>query len=553
MKFADLKIGARLALGFASVLLLLSLVAGIGIWRLQSVGTMTEHMVTQDMRQSRMINEWVGLSEITVVRSLAALKAGDPDTAKFFLDAIATTTKRGVELQKQLKESLTDPVARDMLDITLQKRLAYRAALDAAFKEKAAGNPVEAARLMSQEIQPKLRDFVGHLNKLKEYQTRTIDSTADRVNEQYQSGRLLLASLSMAALMLGVGFSILITRSITRPMTLAVRIAKTVAAGDLSSSIDSSARDETGQLLRALKDMNDNLQKIVSQVRAGTDSIATASRQIAAGNLDLSTRTEEQASSLEETASSMEELTSTVKQNADNARQANQMAASASDVAAEGGKVVAQVVDTMGAITDSARKMSDIIGVIDGIAFQTNILALNAAVEAARAGEQGRGFAVVATEVRNLAQRSAAAAKEIKQLIDASVQKVDAGSDLVGRAGATMAEVVAGVRRVADIVGEITAASQEQSTGIGQVNQAIVQMDQVTQQNASLVEQAAAAADALQGQAANLARVVSVFKLPADQQVVPTAPARSVPAATPRAMANTVRQQLRIASSARAR
>jgi methyl-accepting chemotaxis protein len=290
-------------------------------------------------------------------------------------------------------------------------------------------------------------------------------------------------------------------------------VARTVAAGDLTSSIEVRTQDETGQLMQAMKEMNDSLARIVGQVRAGTQTIAAASGQIATGNADLSARTESQASSLEETASSMEELTSTVKQNADNARQANTLAVSAAGTAARGGAVVAEVVTTMGSINQSSRKIADIIGVIDGIAFQTNILALNAAVEAARAGEQGRGFAVVAGEVRSLAQRSASAAREIKVLITDSVQRVDAGSRLVNDAGATMDEIVVGIRRVADIMAEITAATQEQSAGIEQVNQAIGQMDEVTQQNAALVEQAAAAAGALQEQASSLENVVRVFRI----------------------------------------
>jgi methyl-accepting chemotaxis protein len=321
--------------------------------------------------------------------------------------------------------------------------------------------------------------------------------------------------LGMAALavLFASFFAWRVARSITLPLHEAVRIARTVAAGDLTSRIEARGNSETGQLMAALKEMNDGLASIVRQVRQGADAIAAGSTEIASGNMDLSARTEQQASSLEETASSMEELTSTVKQNADNARQANQLAVAASDVAARGGAVVSQVVATMGDIDAASRKIADIIGTIDGIAFQTNILALNAAVEAARAGEQGRGFAVVATEVRSLAQRSAAAAQEIKALIGDSVQKVDAGSRLVQQAGATIEEVVASVQRVTDIMAEITAASSEQSAGIEQVNQAITQMDAVTQQNAALVEEAAAAAGSLQHQAAALATLVAGFRL----------------------------------------
>ena len=331
----------------------------------------------------------------------------------------------------------------------------------------------------------------------------------------FTSFRLLaLASLAMAVMLAGaVGWWLI--RSITMPLGHAVRIAQRIAAGDLTQQIEVTTTNETGQLLRAMKDMNTSLVQIVGEVRSGTDTIATASGQIASGNLDLSSRTEQQASSLEETASSMEELTSTVRQNSDNARQANALSVSASDVAIKGGAVVAEVIGTMGAINESARKIVDIISVIDGIAFQTNILALNAAVEAARAGEQGRGFAVVAAEVRNLAQRSASAAKEIKTLINDSVEKVDAGSRLVDQAGMTMTEVVNSVKRVSDIINDIASASLEQSSGIEQINQAIAQMDEVTQQNAALVEEAAAAAGSLEDQAGKLSHIVSVFRLDA--------------------------------------
>jgi methyl-accepting chemotaxis protein len=317
-----------------------------------------------------------------------------------------------------------------------------------------------------------------------------------------------------------------------------VRIASAVAAGDLTQHIAVGANDETGKLMQALKRMNDSLKDIVSRVRVGTDTIVTASGQIASGNMDLSSRTEQQASSLEETASSMEELNATVRQNEQNARAANQLALAASTVAVRGGQVVSEVVQTMGAINTASHRIADIIGVIDGIAFQTNILALNAAVEAARAGEHGRGFAVVATEVRSLAQKSAAAAREIKTLITDSVSQVQGGTRLAQQAGATMDEVVASVRQVTDMMGEISSASAEQSAGIGQVNQAIVQMDQTTQQNAALVEEAAAAAGALQEQAQQLQAAVQVFRV--DAAGVPAALAAPRSAGMPARVAPTL-------------
>jgi methyl-accepting chemotaxis protein len=331
-----------------------------------------------------------------------------------------------------------------------------------------------------------------------------------------------LAGLGGLAVLIAVALAVAITRSITTPLARAVHAVETVAAGDLTHRVRSDAQDETGQLLRALDGMGDQLRNVVGQVRQGADGVASASSQIASGNLDLSSRTEEQASALQQTAASMEQMTSTVRQNADNARTANQLAVSASELASRGGQVVDQVVGTMGDIHEASRKIVDIIGVIDAIAFQTNILALNAAVEAARAGEQGRGFAVVASEVRTLAQRSADAAKQIKDLITASVERVDAGHTLVEEAGVVMRDVVAGVRRVTDIVGEISAASQEQTQGLEQVQHAITQMDAVTQQNAALVEEAAAATRALEAQSVQLVQAMVHFQVGQERAVTAT-------------------------------
>jgi methyl-accepting chemotaxis protein len=363
-------------------------------------------------------------------------------------------------------------------------------------------------------MQAGLDDLLGQAQESlsKSAETAVLDS-----GESVNRLTYVLGLFTLLGAGLGVAVGLWLARSIKTSIGGAVTVAQTVAAGDLTSHIDVYSTDETGKLMQALKDMNEHLAMTVGRVRNGAEAIATASAQIASGSLDLSDRTEQQASSLGETASSMEKLTSTVKQNADNARQANQLAQSASLVAIKGGEVVSQVVHTMASINASSGKIVDIIGVIDGIAFQTNILALNAAVEAARAGEQGRGFAVVASEVRNLAQRSADAAKEIKTLIGDSVQKVEAGSALVAQAGNTMEQIVASIQRVTDIMNEITAASSEQSNDIEQVHRAIAKMDTVTQQNAALVEEASAAAESMREQSAGLVQVVSVFKLGASQ------------------------------------
>ncbi len=356
----------------------------------------------------------------------------------------------------------------------------------------------------------KIDEIVEFIDSQSKKNAAEAMATAEAAN---RSATITLLVVLVVTTVIGAAIVWWIVKGITRPLDQAIDIAKTVAAGDLSVDVDVKTKDEVGELLGALKQMSGNLSDIVSRVRMGTQTIASASSEVATGSMDLSTRTEQQASSLEETASSMTELTSTVRQNNENATQARKLADEASNVAVRGGATVSEVVQTMGAINESSRKIVDIIGVIDGIAFQTNILALNAAVEAARAGEQGRGFAVVAGEVRNLAHRSAAAAKEIKELIGNSVERVEEGSRLVGEAGVTMEEVVNSVRRVTSIIGEIAVATGEQRDGIEQISDAITQMDSVTQQNAALVEEAAAAAEALQLQAASLEEAVSVFKV----------------------------------------
>ncbi|MDH4286630.1 MAG: methyl-accepting chemotaxis protein, partial [Gallionella sp.] len=386
----------------------------------------------------------------------------------------------------------------------------YRAAIKKAIEMKTSGAPIDE---IDKAIKGADKAISAGFDELQKITQDEVMVTARAVTGISSSGKQQIVVIGVLIVLLSLVFAGLTALSITRPLEEAVAIAAVVAKGDLTQRIEVKSRDEIGKLLQALKDMNDNLNNIVGEVRGATGSITTSSREIAQGNNDLSQRTEEQASSLEETASSMEELTSTVKQNADNAKQANQLAHSASDIAVKGGQVVDDVVHTMASISDSSKKIVDIISVIEGIAFQTNILALNAAVEAARAGEQGRGFAVVAGEVRNLAQRSAAAAKEIKVLIDDSVDKVDNGSKQVDQAGATMQEIVHAVKRVTDIMSEISAASNEQSAGIEQVNQAITQMDDVTQQNAALVEEAAAASEAMMEQANVLDTAMNTFTL----------------------------------------
>ncbi|HQT31276.1 MAG TPA: methyl-accepting chemotaxis protein [Thiobacillus sp.] len=371
----------------------------------------------------------------------------------------------------------------------------------------------QASEIMQGQLTKQYESARDAMNALIKIQLTIGKAEYEAAQTRYALARNISISLIVLSVLVAIAIAFWLIRAITLPLREAVLAAEHVAAGDLMQPINVRSNDETGQLMQAMQAMNNSLANIVSQVRTGTETISVASRQIASGNADLSSRTEQQASSLEETASSMEELTSTVKQNAENARQANQLVQSTAEVAVKGGQVVGHVVETMASIKDSSRKIADIIGVIDSIAFQTNILALNAAVEAARAGEQGRGFAVVASEVRNLAQRSAGAAKEIKSLIEDSVVQVEAGDKLVEEAGKTMGEIVTSVKRVTDIMGEIAAASQEQSAGIEQVNQAITQMDDATQQNAALVEEAAAAAMSLQDQASKLAEAVSVFKL----------------------------------------
>ncbi|WP_028104145.1 methyl-accepting chemotaxis protein [Pseudoduganella violaceinigra] len=545
MNVREFKIGTRLGFGFGIILLILVgtvLLTNVLNYRNKSA-LMTglelssaKELQAQTMK-SAMLETGIAMRNIGL-QSDVSLMQKEEEKVK------ANRARYDAARGKLQSLGLNDAEKKVLNDIsTLQNDV------DAAFKEAMgqimAFNAEGAAKVIAGRIDPLNQQTLTALNKLVDLQQAAVSEFKESSNKGDRNLTVWMVVLAAVGVGVGILCALVITRSITGPLSGAVEVAQKVAAGELTSQVTVEGKDETSELLQALKDMNDSLVQTVGQVRASTDTITTASQEIATGNADLSARTESQASSLEETASSMENLTSTVKQNADNARQANQLAVSASSVAVKGGTVVSQVVDTMGSIKASSSKIVDIIGVIDGIAFQTNILALNAAVEAARAGEQGRGFAVVASEVRNLAQRSAAAAKEIKALIDDSVEKVDAGGRLVDEAGQTMGLIVTSIKQVADIMGEITAATLEQSQGIEEVNSAIGQMDEMTQQNAALVEEAAAAAESMQEQANNLAQAVSIFKLAGDElakraapppvrKAKPAAPARStavVPAA----------------------
>jgi methyl-accepting chemotaxis protein len=536
----NIKIGKRLGLGFSLILAMTLVIAAVGAWRLTEIANSTKAMMAVPLAKERLITDWYSLNFASIRRTAAIVKSTDPSLGAYFKDDAAASVKKAAELLKQIEPLIAAAgPEKDLFAKILEQRKAYSASRDGAVKAKAAGNEEEAARILEKEFTPASQKYQDLLQELVTMQRSSMDATANAIDDNATGSTTLIEVLAACAALLGVMVSWRLTCGIVTPIREAVEVAETVAGGDLTRTIQARGNDETGALLRALRHMNDSLVGIVSQVRGGTDTIATASREISAGNLDLSNRTEQQAGALEETAASMEELTTTVRQNADNARQANQLAIAASEVALQGGAVVGEVITTMGAINDSANRIVDIIGVIDGIAFQTNILALNAAVEAARAGEQGRGFAVVAAEVRNLAQRSAAAAKEIKELITASVANVDAGAKLVDQAGSTMEQVVGSIRRVTDIMAEITSASQEQTGGIEQVNRAIGQMDSVTQQNAALVEEAAAAASSMQDQAGKLAEVVSVFKLDRAHDVAApaAAPVRPVRPVTKRVAA----------------
>jgi methyl-accepting chemotaxis protein len=534
--FGNLKVGTRLAFGFGITMALLVTITFLGTSRMSAMNVTAEDLVTDRVPTISLLYETQdGLNQVArATRNM--LLVPDADSVRREVTVIETATAKTKEDGDKLRKLMTDPEEIENVKSMTAASLDFASARDEFVREIGDGKKDEAKSTLFNKLKPAQRAYMDVVAKLIATERAAIDSDGRSAAERFHAARLMMFVIAGISLFFSCIVGFLITRSVTRPLGQAVDVAQRVAAGDLTSTIEVTTTDETGQLLAALKQMNANLATMVAEVRDGTDSIATASKEIASGNADLSQRTEEQATSLEQTASSMETLTSTVRQNAENAKAANQLAGSASVIAARGGAVVGQVVTTMSSINDSSKKIVDIISVIDGIAFQTNILALNAAVEAARAGEQGRGFAVVAAEVRTLAQRSAAAAKEIKELISDSVHKVDDGTRLVDEAGKTMDEIVTSVKRVTDIMAEITAASQEQSQGIAQVNTAVAQMDDVTQQNAALVEEAAAAAESLREQAQHLADAMAVFTLSDGARAHgprsrPVAPARLAPVA----------------------
>ena len=525
MSLKDLKISTRLILGFGLLALLIALLGGIASVRISGIGESFDLVVRDKVPKVITLFEVEGDINVVARATRNMVILSDPAEIKKEEARIVAARKTISEKLDLLTKEVQSDSGKAVLAKVTEARARYLPALQKFVELVNAGKNDEGKALLMGEMRVAQNAYFGALDAMIKHQDDAMDVAAKSATDAVSSTKWIMGVSVCAALVAALLGAVWIIRAITRPLRQAVQVARAVAAGDLSSSFDSEGQNETAQLLAALQEMQTSLVRVVSEVRQGSDGVATASAEIAQADLDLSARTESQASSLEETAASMEQLSATVKQNADSARQANQLAISASSVATQGGEVVGQVVETMKGINDASRRISDIISVIDGIAFQTNILALNAAVEAARAGEQGRGFAVVASEVRSLAGRSAEAAKEIKSLISASVERVERGTALVDQAGTTMTEVVGSIRRVTDLMGEISAANNEQSLGVSQVGEAVMQMDQVTQQNAALVEEMAAAANSLQSQAEGLVKTVSVFTLP------PSHGARATPGA----------------------
>jgi methyl-accepting chemotaxis protein len=532
MWIANLRIGARLSSAFALVVALIIGTAVLGIKHLNSSNAKMDAIVSQRYSLIALSNQIKnnGYKANAILSNL--LLARSEDEASKYMDAYVVIRKANADAYDKLEKMLQSDDAKALFKEQIQARTVYGGSVRKFFDEIKAKNQQDARELYLGDLARQQDSYYVLVDKMVDYQADQMKKDTAQAADDAGGATIQMLLLALGAIVVSVTTAIVITRSITRPVHRAVSLAEAVAQGDLTHRLDVDTKDEIGRMLQALKHMTENLHGIVVRVRKGTETITHASREVASGNMDLSSRTEQQAGALEQTAAAMEQLTSTVKQNAENALEANRVASSASVIAGKGGDAVNRVVDTMSAINDSSRKIVDIIGVIEGIAFQTNILALNAAVEAARAGEHGRGFAVVASEVRSLAQRSAVAAKEIKALIDDSVGHVDLGSKIVEEAGQIIGEVVSSIANVTAIVGEISSSISEQSDGIEQINRAVTQMDQVTQENAALVEESAAAAQALRDQAAELTEMVAEFKLdgarPRNQRVGQTDDAHDV-------------------------
>ena len=515
MNFSNLKISTRLVTGFGAMAVLFAVFAAVTLYEVAHLRGQFDLVMQDRLPKITQANAIKGAVSDTVRAMRNLFIMSEPADLQAQHADVARADQVIGETTAALQKEISSEAGRARLAAMVESRKAYRAQLDQVLQELRAGQVDTARNTLLTRVRPAQLHYMQQVEGMIELQTRLLDDSADDVARAVANTRTIVIAMVSGALLLATLVAWGIVRSTTRPLHEAVAVARAVAAGDLSLHIRGGGVNETGQLLSALAEMKDRLAALVGQVRAGAESVAVASSQIAQGNSDLSARTEQQASALQQTAASMEQLSATARQNTDNARQSNDLAQGAASVAERGGAMVAQVVGTMQGINQSSRRIADIIGVIDGIAFQTNLLALNAAVEAARAGEHGRGFAVVAAEVRGLAQRSADAAREIKSLIHHSVEQVEQGSVLVDQAGNTMNEIVGSIKRVSHIVAAIAGASVEQGSGVGQIGAAVTQMDQATQQNAALVEESAAAAASLKQQAEALVRTVAVFKLAA--------------------------------------